>query len=1043
MATYTDTFTGTDTTQLPIHDNGQGWSWVSVSNGTQLTIQDNKCQGNLTNNWAVCETDFTPTATIEAGFDYVQKGSRNGAFRIDIRKPSGTPGGYRMELKSNGVSELLRLNTDGSTTSLGTASSTVGVGEFKLEAIGGSLRVLKDDSAIITASDDTFVDASPVRLSIYDSGGPQIDNLFVNDIVVIIPPKPRGAFRRDGLTLYASADATKVNALPATYEWDWGDESDPDTGVSASHTYDEAGTYEVTLTVTDDNDDETSRSYFLTITEADLQPTLDTTGAVSDPASNWSDTSSIGQIGTTDEPGVDRTAFGKFTRWRYEEASGLFYVGVKAYHMNGIDRVEFSVNSGPWAQVIRQSLNPDTLDYEYVCVLDPTDFGNDELVEIRARLYPTAGQGKVLQDSDGTEANFNASLWIRCNVTNRETIYLDSGAGVNGTGTSGSPFNIMRSALDAARVHMASGKPVTLVCTPDGDGDIDYENGPLLNTSGTAWLTIQHADGYSKANTTLTLGKAVGSVVNASSGLMRVRFLDFDVDTTPQATTEALGNRVTLSHGLFIGCDIRGTLHYYSQLDGAIDDSQTTISLVDASDFPETGTDVAIWTGEDESAETISWTGKSGNDLTGVTRGSNSSTAQAHASGSQVSSPGYQSTYFLNNGAMAAGLEDCTLTDLPYEAGIMRVYRAIRNTLTRVCENGVISPYAIDTTINSILNSGHRDAIQFKGGSDRIIDGLFNLEENTQTSLDDPNSGSGVSTIGAYYGRIYSKGINSVGINFGENSDGIFGHIIVDQCSLPNHSINFRDAATTDILVRRCVADGITFIGAITNAEDPNIEVRDCYVEGSLPTTFSSGSASGSGDDETELYDDLDTGLPAAGSSLKQTMFQEDSFAQRDMNGVAYSAAIGAFDENSVEDLTVQFSDAGLPDIASARAVGLWVGTVTVDTSKVTTKTQDGNLITINGVDQGFGLSGGGQNVRTLLDTTPVIYSQASGGNIVWVVAEGYFEDEAGNLSGAFTFTNQGDNSSTQEPAAGGVGGGAKRSRCRSRARATSFGAGA
>jgi len=64
-------------------------------------------------------------------------------------------------------------------------------------------------------------------------------------------------------------------------------------------------------------------------------------------------------------------------------------------------------------------------------------------------------------------------------------------------------------------------------------------------------------------------------------------------------------------------------------LDGAITDSDTTISLTDASDFPSTGV-VFIGT------ERISYTGKSTNDLTGCTRGENNTTAASHSDGDTV-----------------------------------------------------------------------------------------------------------------------------------------------------------------------------------------------------------------------------------------------------------------------------------------------------------------------------------------------------------------------------------------------------------------------
>jgi len=64
-------------------------------------------------------------------------------------------------------------------------------------------------------------------------------------------------------------------------------------------------------------------------------------------------------------------------------------------------------------------------------------------------------------------------------------------------------------------------------------------------------------------------------------------------------------------------------------LDGAINDAVTTISLTDASGFASSG--MAYITDAVNGDEQISYTGKSTNDLTGVTRGIGGTTAVAHA----------------------------------------------------------------------------------------------------------------------------------------------------------------------------------------------------------------------------------------------------------------------------------------------------------------------------------------------------------------------------------------------------------------------------
>src|SRR6056300_38564 len=66
-------------------------------------------------------------------------------------------------------------------------------------------------------------------------------------------------------------------------------------------------------------------------------------------------------------------------------------------------------------------------------------------------------------------------------------------------------------------------------------------------------------------------------------------------------------------------------------LNGSIDAVTTTIVLTDASQFPSSGTSY-VQIGSEE----ISYTGKSGNTLTGVTRGVRNTTAASHTSGDSV-----------------------------------------------------------------------------------------------------------------------------------------------------------------------------------------------------------------------------------------------------------------------------------------------------------------------------------------------------------------------------------------------------------------------
>lgn len=89
-----------------------------------------------------------------------------------------------------------------------------------------------------------------------------------------------------------------------------------------------------------------------------------------------------------------------------------------------------------------------------------------------------------------------------------------------------------------------------------------------------------------------------------------------------------------------------------TELTAAITDIATTVSVLDASKLPDAPNIATI--GVDESAETIKYTSKSGNTLTGVTRGFNDTAAKAWAVGSGVAR--YFTAYDAD--AMRGNIED-------------------------------------------------------------------------------------------------------------------------------------------------------------------------------------------------------------------------------------------------------------------------------------------------------------------------------------------------------------------------------------------------
>ena len=56
-----------------------------------------------------------------------------------------------------------------------------------------------------------------------------------------------------GYSVTVSSISQDDDGIIASYDWDWGDSSTHSTSISSSHIYAVAGTYTITLVVTDDN----------------------------------------------------------------------------------------------------------------------------------------------------------------------------------------------------------------------------------------------------------------------------------------------------------------------------------------------------------------------------------------------------------------------------------------------------------------------------------------------------------------------------------------------------------------------------------------------------------------------------------------------------------------------------------------------------------------------------------------------------------------------------------------------------------------------
>lgn len=89
-------------------------------------------------------------------------------------------------------------------------------------------------------------------------------------------------------------------------------------------------------------------------------------------------------IGRSDDPWYETPVMARWTAVPYQTITIPLRVGLAAFHPNGIDRVEFSVNGGAVTTVNTEAINPFTGEREYSVEIRP----GPAQIEIRAAAYP-------------------------------------------------------------------------------------------------------------------------------------------------------------------------------------------------------------------------------------------------------------------------------------------------------------------------------------------------------------------------------------------------------------------------------------------------------------------------------------------------------------------------------------------------------------------------------------------------------------------------------------------------------------------------------
>jgi len=240
------------------------------------------------------------------------------------------------------------------------------------------------------------------------------------------------------------------------------------------------------------------------------------------------------QAGDAALPGANARAIARWDFVPYHTITAPANVGVVAFHINGIERVSFSANGGPWVDVYEMKRNPQTGVWEYFVTVNPADFP-DGLVEVRAVAYPTSGVPRGLQGPrEGNERNGDHSmfLWTNANGTLKSTERWVSTTGSD-TNDGLTAATAMRTiAKAAASIHVAQqgnagGGFINMLpgeYSWSGSG-VDQFGASVPNPVTTdRWLTVRRAPG-SQGDVTFSSGMTAGALATKLLAVESLRFI--------------------------------------------------------------------------------------------------------------------------------------------------------------------------------------------------------------------------------------------------------------------------------------------------------------------------------------------------------------------------------------------------------------------------------------------------------------------------------------------------------------------------------------
>ncbi|MBL4906910.1 MAG: hypothetical protein JKX94_05605 [Sneathiella sp.] len=229
--------------------------------------------------------------------------------------------------------------------------------------------------------------------------------------------------------------------------------------------------------------------------------------------------SNANEIFLSDDKGFGTRAIALWNVVPFQNIKKEIEIGVVAFHMNGIERIDFSANGGPITSVKIAKINKRTNVLEYSIRLQ-IENNQDQKVDLRAIAYPNMGEPRELKP-----------LILYANGHGRysgKTVFVTNKRQKSkGVGTKSKPFSSMSKALRKA----GSGGRVILL-----DPGLYYLGGKAGIKNIKSWITIEGREGLDKND--IILGLKERKLVRLDVDKLKFKNLSLDVGSFIQIYPE-------------------------------------------------------------------------------------------------------------------------------------------------------------------------------------------------------------------------------------------------------------------------------------------------------------------------------------------------------------------------------------------------------------------------------------------------------------------------------------------------------------------------